>query len=44
MSGVTLLASVFSGGGMPVADVVAIAIAVIIFVLLFWAIELIDRI
>jgi hypothetical protein len=39
-----VLASVFSGGGTPVADVAAIAIAVVTFVLLFWAIHLIDRI
>ena len=39
-----LIASVLSGGGTPVADVVAIAIAVVTFVFLFWAIDLIDRI
>ena len=39
-----VLASVFSGGGTPVADVAAIAIAIVTFVLLFWAINLIDRI
>ncbi len=39
-----VLASVFSGGGTPVADVAAIAIAVVSFVLLLWAIDLIDRI
>jgi hypothetical protein len=39
-----LLASGFSGGGTPVADVVAIVIAVVTFVFLFWAIHLIDRI
>jgi hypothetical protein len=40
----TLIASVFSGGGTAVADVVAIAIAVVTFIFLFWAIDLIDRI
>ena len=39
-----LIASVFDGGGTPAADVVAIAIAVVTFVFLFWAIDLIDRI
>jgi hypothetical protein len=39
-----LIASVFSGGGTPLADVVAIAIAVVTFALLSWAIHLIDRI
>ena len=39
-----LIASVFDGGGTPGADVVAIAIAVVTFVFLFWAIDLIDRI
>jgi hypothetical protein len=42
--GWAVVASVFSGGGTPVADLVAIAVALVIFVLLFWAIELIDRI
>lgn len=41
---VTPIASFLSGGGTPLADVVAIAIAVITFVFLFWAIDLIDRI
>jgi hypothetical protein len=39
-----VVASVFGGGGTPLADLVAVAVAVLIFVLLFWAIELIDRI
>lgn len=39
-----VLASVFSGGGSPLADVVAIAIAVVTFALIYWAIDLIDRI
>ena len=38
------LADIFPGGGGPLADVFAIAIAVGIFALLFWAIDLIDRI
>jgi hypothetical protein len=38
------LASFLSGGGTPLADVVAIAIAIVTFALLFWAIDLIDRI
>jgi hypothetical protein len=42
--GWAMIASVFSGGGTPVADFVAIGIAVLAFVLLFWAIDLIDRI
>ena len=37
-------ADIFPGGGAPLADVVAIALAVGIFALLFWAIDLIDRI
>jgi hypothetical protein len=41
---VLFLADIFPGGGSPVADVFAIAIAVVLFALLFWAIELIDRI
>jgi len=42
--GLTLIASGFSGGGTPVADALAVAVAVVAFVLLFWAIDLIDRI
>ena len=41
---VTFLADIFPGGGSPVADLFAIVIAVGIFALLFWAIDLIDRI
>ncbi len=37
-------ASFLSGGGTPLADLVAIAIAVVTFAFLFWAIDLIDRI
>jgi len=39
-----LLADIFPGGGGVPADIFAIAIALIIFALLFWAIDLIDRI
>jgi hypothetical protein len=38
------LADIFPGGGGPLADVFAVAIAVGIFALLDWAIDLIDRI
>ena len=38
------LADIFPGGGGPVADVFAIAIAVALFALLYWAIDLIDRV
>jgi hypothetical protein len=44
MAAVALMASVFSGGGSPVADAVAVGIAAVTFALLFWAIDLIDRI
>jgi hypothetical protein len=37
-------ANIFPGGGSPVADVFAVAIAIALFALLYWAIELIDRI
>ncbi len=40
----TVLADLFPGGGSPLADVFAIAIAVALFALLYWAIDLIDRI
>jgi hypothetical protein len=39
-----VLADIFPGGGSPLADVFAIAIAVVLFALLYWAIDLIDRI
>ena len=39
-----VLADIFPGGGSPLADAFAIAIAVILFALLYWAIDLIDRI
>jgi hypothetical protein len=41
---VLLLADIFPGGGSPVADAIAIAIAVALFALLYWAIDLIERI
>ncbi len=37
-------ADIFPGGGSPVADAFAIVIALVLFALLFWAIDLIDRI
>ncbi len=39
-----VLASVFSGGGSPLADVTAIAIAIAAFALIYWAIDLLDKI
>jgi hypothetical protein len=39
-----LLADIFPGGGNPLADVFATAIAIGLFGLLYWAIDLIDRI
>jgi hypothetical protein len=38
------IADLFSGGGSPLADLFAVAIAVVTFALLYWAIDLIDRI
>jgi hypothetical protein len=40
----SFLADVFPGGGSPIADVFAIVLAVALFALLYWAIDLIDRI
>lgn len=37
-------ANIFPGGGGPLADAFAIAIAIGLFALLYWAIDLIDRI
>jgi hypothetical protein len=37
-------ADIFPGGGGPLADVFSVALAVALFALLYWAIELIDRI
>jgi len=39
-----VLADLFPGGGSPVADVFAVAIALVLFALLYWAIDLIERI
>jgi hypothetical protein len=41
---VLLLADLFPGSGSPLADAFAIAIALVLFALLYWAIDLIDRI
>jgi hypothetical protein len=41
---VLLFADIFPGGGGPLADLFAVALAVAIFALLLWAIDLIDRI
>jgi hypothetical protein len=41
---VLVFADIFPGGGGPLADVFAVAIAVALFALLYWAIDLIDRI
>jgi hypothetical protein len=41
---VLLGADIFPGGGSPVADLFAIVCAVVLFALLYWAIDLIDRI
>jgi hypothetical protein len=41
---VLVLSDIFPGGGSPVADVFAIALSVVLFALIYWAIELIDRI
>lgn len=39
-----LLADILPGGGAPLADAFAIAVAVGLFALLLWAIDLIERI
>jgi preprotein translocase subunit SecE len=41
---VLVLADIFPGGGGPIADVFAVLLAVGLFALLYWAIDLIDRI
>jgi preprotein translocase subunit SecE len=41
---VLLSADIFPGGGGVPADLFAVAIAVALFALLYWAIDLIDRI
>jgi hypothetical protein len=40
----SVLADIFPGGGGPLADLFSIAIAVGLFALLYWAIDLIDRV
>jgi hypothetical protein len=37
-------ADIFPGGGSPLADLFAVVIALVLFALLYWAIDLIDRI
>ena len=37
-------ADLFPGGGGPLADLVSVVLAVSLFALLYWAIDLIDRI
>jgi hypothetical protein len=41
---VLLFADIFPGGGGPLADAFAVVLALILFALLYWAIDLIDRI
>jgi hypothetical protein len=41
---VLFFADIFPGGGSPVADVFSIAIAIVMFALLYWLVSLIDRI
>jgi hypothetical protein len=41
---VLLFTDIFPGGGSPLADILAIAIALALFALLYWAIDLIGRI
>jgi len=44
MQSMLILADIFPGGGSPLADVFAVVLALILFALLYWAIDLIDRI
>ena len=37
-------ADIFPGGGSPIADIFAVALSVGLFALIYWAIDLIDRI
>lgn len=37
-------ADIFPGGGSPLADVFSVALAVGLFALLYWAIDLLDRV
>jgi len=41
---VLLFADLFPGGGSPLADAFSIAIALALFALLYWAIDLIERV
>jgi hypothetical protein len=41
---VLLFADIFPGGGGPLADVFSVVLALVLFALLYWAIDLIDRI
>jgi hypothetical protein len=41
---VLLFADIFPGGGSPLADVFAVVLALVLFALLYWAIDLIDKI
>jgi hypothetical protein len=41
---VLVFADIFPGGGSPLADVLAVVVALILFALLYGAIDLIDRI
>jgi hypothetical protein len=41
---VLLFTDIFPGGGGLLADLLAIAIALVLFALLYWAIDLIERI
>jgi hypothetical protein len=41
---VIVISDIFPGGGSPLADVFAVVVALILFGLLYWAIDLIDRI
>jgi hypothetical protein len=40
----SVVASFLSGGGTPLADIVAIAISLVAFALLWWLIDLMDRV
>jgi hypothetical protein len=44
IAAVLVPADIFPGGGSPIADVFAIVLSVGLFALVFWAIDLIDRI
>jgi len=41
---VFVFSDLFPGGGSPLADLFSVALAVVLFALLYWAIDLIDRI